>query len=242
MPLQPRFTAPKRLTRTYAAGNEDAQGPGAEEAPKETMLTVNWMFDEPADIETALAFDILEHILIGNPAAPLYKALIDSGLGEALAGTGLDDGLRQPMFSIGLKGIDAADAEKVERLIIGTISGARRERASIRRRSRPRSTPSNSICARTTPARSRAASSSCCARCATWLHGRDPLSPLAFEAPLAAIKAQVAAGERYFENLIRRQFIDSQHRTVMILQAGPGAGRARDQGGRGAARQGARRP
>ena len=128
VPLQPRFAAPKRLTRTYAAGNEDAQGPGAKEAPKETMLTVNWMFDEPADIETALAFDILEHILIGNPAAPLYKALIDSGLGEALAGTGLDDGLRQPMFSIGLKGIDAADADKVERLIIDTISGPRRQR------------------------------------------------------------------------------------------------------------------
>jgi len=87
VPLQPRFAAPKRLTRTYAAGNEDAQGPGAKEAPRETMLTVNWMFDEPAAIETALAFDILEHILIGNPAAPLYKALIDSGLGEALAGT-----------------------------------------------------------------------------------------------------------------------------------------------------------
>ena len=33
----------------------------------------------------------------------------------------------------------------------------------------------------------------------TWLHGRDPLSPLAFEAQLAAIKAHVAAGERYFE-------------------------------------------
>jgi hypothetical protein len=60
--------------------------------------------------------------LIGTPAAPLYKALIDSGLGEALAGGGLDDGLRQPMISIGLKGIDPVSADKIERLIADTVS------------------------------------------------------------------------------------------------------------------------
>ena len=100
VPLQPRFGAPKRLTRTYAAGAEEEPQAG-EGAPKESMISVNWMIDEIVDIETALGFDILEHILIGNAAAPLYKALIDSGLGEGLAGGGLDDGLRQPMFSIG---------------------------------------------------------------------------------------------------------------------------------------------
>src|SRR5882757_3444367 len=120
VPLQPRFTAPKRLTRAYAAGPA-AEQPG--EPAKETMLTVNWMLDEEVDVESALALDILEHILIGTPAAPLYKALIDSGLGQGLAGGGLDDGLRQPMFSIGLKGIDPANAEKIERLIIDTIAG-----------------------------------------------------------------------------------------------------------------------
>ena len=73
----------RRATRTAGAAGE--------EAPRETMVTVNWMLDEPTDIETALALDILEHILVGTAAAPLRKALIDSGLGEALAGGGLDD-------------------------------------------------------------------------------------------------------------------------------------------------------
>jgi len=101
------------------------------------------------------------------------------------------------MFSIGLKGIDAADADKVERLIIDTISASPTTGLILRPWKR-RSTPSNFICAKTTPAHSRAASCSCCARCCVpGLHGRDPLSPLAFEAPLAAIKAAVAAGERY---------------------------------------------
>ena len=34
------------------------------------MLTLNWMLDEVVDTEKALALDILEHILIGTPAAP----------------------------------------------------------------------------------------------------------------------------------------------------------------------------
>src|SRR5262249_42071622 len=53
----------------------------------------------------------------------------------------------------------------------------------------------------------------------SWLHGRDPLSPLAFEAPLAAIKAQIAGGERYFERLLKRHLVDNRHRTVLVLKA-----------------------
>src|SRR6266853_1017964 len=203
VPLQPRFGTPKRLARTYAAGAAEEEPRPVADKPKESMISVNWMIDEIVDIETALGFDILEHILVGNPAAPLYKALIDSGLGEGLAGGGLDDGLRQPMFSIGLKGIDAADADKVERLITDTISGLAEKgidpptlEAALNTGAFPRG-----IVFMLRSLRS-------------WLHGRDPLSPLAFEAPLAAIKTHVAAGERYFENLIRRQLIDSQHRTV----------------------------
>ena len=58
---------------------------------------------------------MLEHILVGTPASPLRKALIDSGLGEGLTGSGLADDLRQPMFTVGLKGIEPTDADKVER-------------------------------------------------------------------------------------------------------------------------------
>ena len=215
MPLQPRFPEPKRLTRTYAASNEDR--PPGEEAPRETMLTVNWMLDEPTDIETALGFDILEHILIGTAAAPLYKALIDSGLGEALAGNGLDDSLRQPMFSIGLKGIDAADADKVERLILDTMATLAAKGIDAATLEAALNTVEFHLRENNTGAFPRGIVFML-RSLRSWLHGRDPLSPLAFAAPLAAIKAKIAAGEPYFENLMRRQFVDSRHRTVMILK------------------------
>ena len=38
---------------------------------------------------------------------------MDSGLGEALVGGGLQGDLRQPVFSIGLKGADSDNFQKV---------------------------------------------------------------------------------------------------------------------------------
>src|SRR5262249_40405301 len=54
-----------------------------------------------------------------------------------------------------------------------------------------------------------------------WLYDRDPLAVLAFEAPLAAIKAKIANGERYFEALIRRYLLVNNHRTTLLLRPDP---------------------
>jgi Zn-dependent M16 (insulinase) family peptidase len=214
VPLQPRFGRPKRLARTYAAGSAEAGE--AEAQAKEGMVTVNWMLDEVADIETGLGFDLLEYILIGTPAAPLYKALIDSGLGEALAGGGLDDHLRQPMFSIGLKGIDPADGDKVERLILDTIAGLAEKGIDPLTVEAALNTVEFHLRENNTGSFPRGIVFMLRAL-RSWMRGRDPLSPLAFEAPLAAVKARVAGG-RYFEELLRRHLIDNPHRTTMLLR------------------------
>src|SRR3979411_1609128 len=152
------------------------------------MLTVNWMLDEVVDIESDLALGILEHILIGTPAAPLYKALIDSGLGEGLAGGGLDDGLRQPMFSIGLKGIDPLDAPKSAPLIADTIGRPAEHGIDPLTVESALNTVEFHLRENNTGSFPRGIVFML-RSLRTWLHGRDPLSPLAFEAPLAAIKA-----------------------------------------------------
>ncbi len=98
IPLQARWSEPKSVHETYAASE-------AEAGKKTAMVSVNWMVDEINDPETGLALNVLESILVGTPAAPLRKALIDSGLGEGLTGSGFADGIRQPYFTFGLKGI-----------------------------------------------------------------------------------------------------------------------------------------
>ena len=63
------------------------------------------------DDETAVAF--LDHLLTGRKASPLQKALLDSGLGEALWDGTTDVSLRQAAYSVGLKGVKPGDAGKV---------------------------------------------------------------------------------------------------------------------------------
>jgi presequence protease len=209
--LQPRFQAPTQLTRVFAASKADARN---------AMMTVNWMIDEMTDVETARAMKILNYILVGHPAAPLYKALIDSGLGGGIVGGGVDSELRQWMFSIGLKDIDPADAGQIETLILDTLADLAKngidpltvEAAmnAIEFRLRENNTgwfPRGiSVMLRSLE---------------EWLYGRDPMAPLAFEAPLAAIKARLAKGERYFEGLISRFFVSNPHRSTVLLRADP---------------------
>ncbi len=103
--LQQRFSAPKRLTYHYAAG-QDAQ---------KNYVTLNWLLTENPDAETRFALAILDYILTGTPASPLRKALIDSGLGEDLTGAGLEDGILQLYFSTGLKGVKAENVTAATR-------------------------------------------------------------------------------------------------------------------------------
>ncbi len=74
---------PRRVVERYAVG--DGAGDGAEEG--KAFVSLNWLLsEEPLDLETELAWGFLDYLLLGTSAAPLRKALNDSGLGEALIG------------------------------------------------------------------------------------------------------------------------------------------------------------
>jgi Zn-dependent M16 (insulinase) family peptidase len=111
--LQPRFTEPRTIEQRYSAPSDGTAAKG--------MVTINWMLGEEQNITRTLALDILSYVLLGTPAAPLYQALMDSGLGERLTGGGYSDGMLQHSFSVGLKGINPEQAEAVEQLILGAF-------------------------------------------------------------------------------------------------------------------------
>ncbi|MBN1640852.1 MAG: insulinase family protein, partial [Anaerolineae bacterium] len=209
--LQPPFEGPRYETVAYDAGEESA---------KKAYLTLNWLLGENRDPETTLGLNILEHVLIGTPASPLRKALIDSGLGEDLVGRGLNEDSRQMYFSTGLKGIAVDDAQRVETLILDTLAqlagdGIERDMidASLNTIEFQLRENNTGRFPRGLALMFRAAS--------TWVHDGDPLAPLAFEAPLQSIKARLAAGEVYFEGLIRTAFLDNSHRATVLLRPDP---------------------
>jgi len=111
--LQTRFAQPRRFTFPISVAAEaDSRNKG--------MAQLNWLLPQGDDPVLVMALSILSHALVSTPASPLRKALIDSGLGEDVTGGGLGTQLRQMTFSVGLKGIAVADADKVETLILNT--------------------------------------------------------------------------------------------------------------------------
>ncbi len=208
IPLQPRFDRPRQVTLPVATGDpQDKQG----------QMTVSWLLDEDADPETRLGLGILSYILVGTPASPLRKALIDSGLGEDLAGVSLDSQLRQPYFSTGLKGIDPAEAGQVESLIFETLQKLVRDGIEPDMIEAAINTTEFNLRENNTGSFPRGLSMMLRAL-TTWLYDGDPLALLAFEAPLTAVKDKVAAGRPYFEDFIKRYFLENPHRVTLVLE------------------------
>lgn len=144
------------------------------------MVTVNWLLTETRDAQTTLALSVLAHILVGTPAAPLYKALIDSGLGEDVAGAGLESDLREMYFSSGLKGIAVADADKVEALILRTLQTLASEGIDPDTIAASLNTIEFSLREKNTGSYPRGLIVMLSAL-TSWLYDGDPLAPLAFE-------------------------------------------------------------
>ena len=71
--------------------------------------------------EEVLSLGILDHLLMGTTRSFLRKTVLESGLGAAIVGGGVSDELLQATFSIGLKGVEKDNVEKVEEIIIATL-------------------------------------------------------------------------------------------------------------------------
>ena len=219
--LQPVIADTRRFVHGYDAG-EAAEDSAAGGNSKRGYVAVNWLVNDVTDIETTLALQILSHTLVSTQGSPLRKALIESGLGEGLTGGGYDNSLRQGTFSVGLKGIAPEDAGKVEQLILDTLASLEVDgidpdmiAASL-----------NTIEFRLREANTGSFPRGLVAMfeaVTMWLYGGDLLAGLAFEAPLASIKAKASQDSRYFERLMAEYLLANPHRTVVLLQPDPTA-------------------
>jgi len=203
IPLQKPFDKPVFLEERYAAGEEE----------NKAFVTVNWVIPDGL---LHFALIVLDQILTGTSGAPLRKALIESDLGEDLAGFGLETALRQPAWSIGLKGVEIENLQKVEELIFRTLETLVRDgiapgdvEAALNsfefdlRENNHGSFPQGlSIMLNMLE---------------TWLYGWDPVGLAAYEHPLAELKEKIAATPRYFETLIENILLKNPHRATVRL-------------------------
>jgi len=202
-----RLKSPAEATEPYPANPADDNS-------RKSQALVAWVTSRTSDSFRMLGMNLLSEVLLGNAGSPLRKALIDSGLGSALAdGSGLHDDFREAVFGAGLKGVAAEDAEKVQRVVLDTLEGladhgvdASQVNAAIHHLEFEKRERSNAgfpyalrLLFTAMPA---------------YQHGGNPLSALNFDADLEDLQRARAEG-RFFENLIRAEMLDNAHRALL---------------------------
>ncbi|MDR0307621.1 MAG: insulinase family protein [Chitinispirillales bacterium] len=194
------------------------EAPASEEEDGNASVILAWVFGRSTDPVSAFSGSILSHYLLGTESSPLKRALIDSGLGEDLDDmSGFDSELSQCVFAAGLRKCKPEKAQAVNDLIIATLrkqeeNGLDKEllEGSLRQvEFRFREITGGSF-----PYNLRLAD-----RCyRSWIHDGDPFSLLMFEKPLSFIKEEMAKGG-FFENFIRKNLVDNNHRLLLVVTA-----------------------
>ncbi len=203
----------QRIEKNYAVSSQsDNNG--------KTFATLNWLLTESNAAELNFAFQILHYILLGMPGSPLRLALIESGLGEDIAGIGLETELRYLYLSTGLKGMKSENVDSMVNLIDDVLNRLVREGI-------PESTVEAAI--NTIEFRYRELNTGSFPRglalmlesLTTWLYDFDPLLLLAFEKPLESVKEHFKKDRFYFSRLIEEYLLSNTHKTLVVLSPDP---------------------
>jgi Zn-dependent M16 (insulinase) family peptidase len=204
------INAPATVEVPYDAG-QDASG------ARKSYFTINWVLPDHQDPVLLFSLDILAHILIGTPASPLRKALIDSGLGEDLTGLGLEKNEhRELLFSTGLKGIAGADAVKIKKIIQDSLEKLARDGIEKDMVDAALNTLEFQLRENNTGGYPRGLAMMERVM-TTWLYDQDPLVPIAFEKPFQMIKQRRMQDEHYFEGLIQKYLLENPFRAEVLL-------------------------
>lgn len=112
IPFQKRFDAPRYLTMEYPVGPDDTAS--------EEMIAFGWLTCHILQQQELLALSILEIVLLGNDAAPLKHALLQSGLCKQVS-VMLEDEMNEVPITIILKGCKVGSTHQIEEVMKKTL-------------------------------------------------------------------------------------------------------------------------
>nr|MBL0731644.1 insulinase family protein [Desulfobacterales bacterium] len=204
VPSQKRWTAHRKVSYSYPLGQN-------EKPDKKYQICLAWLMADVRDTFENLAVSIIGHILLGNSASPLRKALIDSGLGSTLCdGTGFDMDNRDTMFVAGLKDVTSSDAPKIETIILKVLRDLaengiekRMVESALHQIEFHKKEITNTPYPYGIKLVMRMGS--------TWFHGGSAEDVLQFDSSIERIRREFENGQ-FFENLLKKYFLNNHHR------------------------------
>ena len=204
-----RWDSPRQAACAYPLSK-------SESTSKKSQVCLAWLTADINDSFDILVLSLLSHVLMGNSASPLRKALIDSKLGSALCDVaGFDSDNRDTLFACGLKDVDPGDADRIESIILDTLSdlaqkGVEKElinsaihQVEFRRKERTNTPYPYGI-------------KVLLGISGPWFHGGDPVKVLRLDEDLDKLKHEMDGGP-FFEAQIRKHFLENPHRVRFVL-------------------------
>lgn len=213
---QPSKAEPKDIACTYpSSDNEEGD---------RSLITLSFIIGSPIDYELNFAMGVLDTILIGSSGAPLKKALVESQLGRDTLDYGYSNESLQTSWSVGLRDTSPDKKEAFLKVIFETLEKLHSE-----------GIPEKMVAAamNTCEFQLREANFGSYPKgliyamhvMASWLYDGDPLEGLRYERLLDSLKEKIAKGG-YFENLIKKVFLDNKNYVVATCNPDPDMGQA----------------
>ncbi|CAN8096078.1 unnamed protein product [Discula destructiva] len=186
------------------------------DANRQYKTSTSWVLGDTSSIVESFSLSLISALLMDGYGSPLYKSLIESGLGlDWSPNTGYDNSAARGIFSIGLSGVQESDVAKVKPVLQKTL---REMRAKGFERSKidgylhqleiglkhKTATFGMSILHRLKP---------------KWFTGLDPFDSLAWNETLAAFEAEMAKGG-YLEGLMDKYLLNDNTLTFTMKPSG----------------------
>ncbi|POS78766.1 mitochondrial presequence protease [Diaporthe helianthi] len=197
-------------------GPQDITVPGPVDplmdANRQFKTSVSWVLGETTDVVESFSLSLLSALLMDGYGSPLYKCMIESGLGlDWSPNTGYDSSNSRGILSVGLSGVQEADVPAVKTALQKTLREVRDkgfERSKIDGYlhqlelglKHKTAKFGMSMLHRLKP---------------SWFNGIDPFDSLAWNDTLAAFEAELAKGG-YLEGLMDRYLLNDNTLTFTM--------------------------
>jgi len=205
--LEPQApVSPEEVTAAYEIGPEEPEA-------GRVRYAGGYVYGTYADAETGIALRVLADVLTGSNEAPLKRAILSRGLAEDVV-LELNDGIYQPYAILGVSNTDREKLPEIKQVITETLTALSEQgldkdqltaafnRLEFNTRERDYgSTPRGLVYGMVS--------------LETWLYDGDPADALRFNDTFASLREKLATD--YYEQLIRRVFLENGHKASVCL-------------------------
>ena len=189
----------------------------AEDGEDGASITLSWLLGDASEPFPGTIWSLIVGVLLGNPGCPLYRAIIDSGVGRDISSEGgMNDSFSALTFSTGFAGADEKDADRAEKVILEALERICDEgidrtliEATLRRmeftlREIKESTPKGYRMFFNRIDRG-------------WAYGRNPSDMLSPTKEIDYIRRKLSREDKFLENYIRHNLLENPHRLLSVV-------------------------